>query len=383
MAIDLNQKGMQKAATISQLPLADRPKRPIHIGMPRLFGKRVKSWEVTFFASQLSLMLEIETPLPVALKALADEIQNPALKEVVTDLCQDIEEGRQLSDAMRRHPRVFNARFVSMVKAGETGGFLNKILDRIVEMQEKRQALVTQLKSTLTYPAVLCVLGTLVVVYVLVGVLPQFAAFFRGKESILPWTTRFLMIASDSLRHYWWVYILSATGLVLGCISWGKSQQGRALRDRFLISGPLVSGLTNKVYTCDMLRTLGNLMESQVPMLEALDVTGPTVLNQYYRRFVEEIRDTVAKGGRFAQAFATYPYIPQTVKQMVTVGEEVGKIPVVMLRLARFYDMEIEQELKKLAAKIEPAALIVMGSVVALIVSAVILPIFKLSQALH
>jgi type II secretory pathway component PulF len=383
MAIDFNQKGMQKAATISPLPPADQPKRAIRMDMSRLFGKRVKPWEVTFFASQLSLMLDIETPLPGALKALADETKNPALKEVVTALYQDIEEGRQLSDAMRRHPRVFNAKFVSMVKAGETGGFLNKILDRIVEMQEKRQALVTQLKSTLTYPAVLCVLGTLVVVYVLVGVLPQFAAFFRGKESILPWTTRFLMLTSDSLRHYWWVYILSTAGLVMGSISWGKSQQGRALRDRFFIGGPLISGLTNKIYTCDMLRTLGNLMESQVPLLEALDVTGPTIWNQYYRRFVEEIRDTVAQGGRFAQAFATYPYIPQTVKQMVAVGEEVGKIPVVMLRLAKFYDMEIEQELKKLSAKIEPAALVVMGSVVALIVSAVILPIFKLSQALH
>jgi type II secretory pathway component PulF len=383
MAINFNPQGIQKAATIAQSPPADRPKKPISIGIPRPFGRRVKSWEVTFFASQLSLMLEIETPLPVALKAIGDEMQNPAFKEVVTAMHQDLAEGRQLSDAMRRHPKVFNDKFVSMVKAGETGGFLKKILDRIVEMQEKRQALVTQLKSTLTYPAVLCVLGSLVVVYVLVGVLPQFAAFFRGKESILPWTTRFLMMASDSLRHYWWVYMLATTGLVLGCISWLKSQQGRALRDRFFISGPLISGLTNKIYTCDMLRTLGNLMESQVPMLEALDVTSPTIWNQYYRRFVDEIRNTVAKGGRFAQAFATYPYIPQTVKQMVTVGEEVGKIPVVMLRLARFYDMEIEQELKKLAAKIEPAALIIMGTVVALIVSAVILPIFKLSQALH
>ncbi len=383
MAIDIHKKGMQQAAAISQLPQADRRKPPIHISIPRLFGRRVRSWEVTFFASQLSLMLEIDTPLPVALKAIGDEMQNPAFKKVITELHQDLAGGRQLSDAMGRHPRIFSAKFVSMVKAGETGGFLKNILDRIVEMQEKRQALMTQLKSTLTYPAVLCALGSLVVVYVLVGVLPQFTAFFRGKESILPWTTRFLMIASASMQHYWWVYMVSTAGLVLGCMSWLKSRQGRMLRDRFSIQGPLISGLTNKICTCDLLRTLGNLMESQVPVLEALDVTTPTIWNQYYRRFVEEMRDTVAKGGRFAHAFATYPYIPQTVKQMVTVGEEVGKIPVVMLRLARFYDIEIEQELKKLAAKIEPAALIIMGTVVALIVSAVILPIFKLSQALH
>jgi len=124
-------------------------------------------------------------------------------------------------------------------------------------------------------------------------------------------------------------------------------------------------------------------MESQVPLLEAIKVTTPTIRNQYYRRFLDQIRDTVDQGGRFAQPFATNSYIPQTVKQMVTIGEEVGKLPMVMLRLARFYDTEIEQELKKFAAMIEPAALIIMGGVVGLIISSIILPMFKLSQALH
>jgi type II secretory pathway component PulF len=328
-------------------------------------------------------MLEIETPLTVALQAIGDEIQNPAFKAVVTALNQDIEGGRQLSEAMQRHPRIFTNKFVSMVKAGETGGFLKKILDRIVEMQERRQALITQLRSSLTYPAVLCGFGFLVTVFILVFVLPKFTAFFEGKESILPWTTRFLMAASASLQHYWWIYILATSGLVVGLMAWGKSSQGRTLMDRFFISGPLISGLSNKIYTCEMLRTLGYLMESHVPLLEALDVTRPTLWNKYYRRFVDEIRVNVDQGGRFTESFATYPYIPQTVKQMVAVGEEVGRLPMVMLRLASFYDTEIEQELKKLAALIEPAALIVMGGVVGLIVSSIILPMFKLSQVLH
>ena len=336
-----------------------------------------------FFTSQLSLMLEIQTPLTVALKAVGNEIQNPAFKAVVTALYRDIEEGRQLSEALKHHPQVFDNKFVSMVKAGETGGFLEKILDRIVEMQERRQALITQLKSALTYPAVLCVFGVLVIVFILIFVLPKFTAFFKGKESLLPWTTRFLMVASASLQHYWWVYILTITGLVLGLKFLAKSQQGRMLRDRFFISGPLISALSNKIYTCEMLRTLGYLMESQVPLLETIKVTTPTIWNQYYRHFLDEIRNAVDQGGRFAQPFSANPYIPQTVKQMVTIGEEVGKLPMVMLRLARFYDTEIEQELKKFAARIEPAALIIMGGVVGLIVSSVVLPMFKLSQALH
>jgi type II secretory pathway component PulF len=383
MAINTNSKGIQKTATVTPSQVADRPKQALGMRILRGFGKPVKPREVMFFTSQLSLMLEIQTPLTVALKAVGNEIQNPAFKAVVTAMIRDIEEGRQLSEALERHPQVFDNKFVSMVKAGETGGFVEKILERIVEMQEKRQVLITQLKSALTYPAVLSVFGVIVIVFILVFVLPKFTAFFKGKESILPWTTRFLMIASDSLQHYWWAYVLAVIGLVLGLKFLGKSQHGRTLRDRFLVSAPLISGLSNKIYTCEMIRTLGYLMESQVPLLEAIKVTTPTISNQNYRRFLDEIRNTVDQGGRFAHPFASNPHIPQTVKQMVTIGEEAGKLPMVMLRLARFYDTEIEQELKKFAAKLEPVALIIMGGLVGLIVSSVILPMFKLSQALH
>jgi len=383
MAIQLKPDKTGESAAISQpVPLA-QPKPAAASGFFSRFVKPASSTEVMFFTSQLSLMLEIGTPVTMALQTIAGEIQNEVFKAIVMDIRQDIEGGRQLSEAMKAHSRIFNEQYTSMVKAGEAGGFLNKILDRIVESQEKRFALIAQLKAALTYPAILCVFGLLVVVFVMVGVLPKFAAFFQGKESLLPWTTRLLMNVSMSLKHYWWGYILAVAGLVPGLIFWGGSARGRALRDRFLISGPLVSRMTNKIYTCEFLRTLGHLLESQVPLLEALKVARPTIWNQYYRQFVDAIRDNVDRGGRFSQPFSAYPYIPQTVKQMMVVGEEAGELAFVMLRLARFYDMEIEQELKKLAARIEPVALIVMGGVVGVIVSSIILPVFRLSQALR
>ena len=371
-----------RAAMSGTLPSA-QPKQSISTGIFDRFIRPVKPEEVMFFTSQLSLMLEIDAPVAVALKTIANEVHSPAFKTVITAMSHDIEDGRQLSEAMKRHPRIFNDQFVSMVKAGETGGFLNKILDRTVEMQEKRQVLKAQLTTALTYPAVLCVLGLAVVVFILVGVLPKFAAFFKGKEAILPWTTRFLMTLSTSLQHYWWVYILSSAGLVLGLVYWGNSAPGRALRDRLLISGPFISGLANKIYTCEMLRMLGHMLESHVPLLEALRVIRPTIGNRYYRRFVDRIRANVDQGGRFSQPFAAYPYIPQTVKQMVVIGEETGKLPVVMLRLVQFYSLEIEQDLKKFAARVEPAALIVMGAIIGLIVSSITLPLLRLSQALR
>jgi len=347
------------------------------------FAEPVKPGELIFFTSQLSLMLEIGTPLNSALKAIGNQTENVTFKAVIQAMFLDIEEGRQLSYAMRQHPKVFDNTFVGMIRGGESGGFLTNILDRLVEAQEKRQALKTQLRTALTYPTFLSIIGFFVIVFIMVSVLPKFTAFFEGKESILPFTTRFLMTMSASIREYWWVYILCIAGLVISLKFFKESKAGRILIDRFFVSAPLIAGLSNKIYTCDLLRTLGNLMESHVPLLEALEVTRGSIRNQYFRDFVNQIMEHVRQGGRFSQPFATYPYILETVKQMVATGEEAGNLPKVMLRLARFYDTEVDQELKTLSALIEPIALIVMGVVVAVIVSSIILPLFKLSQMLH
>lgn len=355
----------------------------LRLDMIKWPGRRIKTKEIILFTSQLSLMLEVGTPLTSSLTAIENQTENPAFKEVIQAMGRDIEEGLQLSDAMRRHPQVFNNVFISMIKAGETGGFLQKILDRLAEMQEKRQALIAQLRSTLTYPAILCLVGLLVVVFILVGVLPKFATFFAGKESILPITTRFLMAMSHSLRGYWWVYLISTVGLIVALKLWKESEPGQALIDRFCVSAPMVARLYNKIYTCQLLRTLGHLMSSQVPLLEALEVTRATIKNRHFSRFITQIMDHVEKGGRFAQPFTTYPYIMDSVKQMVATGEEVGNLPTVMLRLAGFYDTEVDRELKNIASLIEPIALMLLGGVVGVIVASVILPLFRLAHAVH
>jgi len=383
MAITLKDSIENSPSTAGPASAANQGFRSLAAAIQDQFGKKVKPREVMFFTSQLSLMLEIDAPLSLALEAVAAEIQNPAFKDAILDMKQKVEEGKQLSDAMGHHPKIFSHQTVSMIRAGETGGFLKKILDRVVEMQEKRQAMISQLLSALTYPAVLMVFGCLVVVFVLVAVLPKFTAFFEGKEHILPLTTRFLMATSDSMRHYWWVYILCIVGLVVLFMVFKQSRQGKRIIDKALISGPLISGLANKIYTCEMLRTLGYLMESHVPLLEALTVTRPTIWNQYYRQFVDRIHVNIDQGGRFSQPFATYPYIPETVKQMVAIGEEAGRLPDVLMRLVRFYDTEIEEALKKVASLIEPIALIIMGGLVGVVVSSIILPLFRLSQALR
>ena len=343
----------------------------------------VKSSELLFFTSQLSLMIEIDTPLNLALKSLSNQTQNEYFKKVLINLLKEIEEGRQLSEAMNRHPEVFSPVYISMVKSGESGGFLKEILDRIVEMQEKRQALITALRSALTYPAVLCVVSVIVIIFILTSVLPKFTSFFKGKEDILPATTRILMSLSDILKNYWPGLFLLCLALFTGAVIFKESRAGKRFTDWTVINVPVLSKLANKILTCGMLRTLGNLMESHVPLLEALEVTRGTISNLYFRNLIDSIASHVREGGKFSQPFSSYPYALDSVKQMVSTGEETGNLPKVMLRLSQFYDEEVDRELKLFSALIEPVALIVMGVVIGLIVSSVILPLFRLAHVMN
>lgn len=347
------------------------------------FWRPVSSGEMIFFISQLSLMMEIGTPLTVALRATAEQNRNSRFKAIIESMILDIEEGHQLSDAMIRHPRVFDSVFTSMVKAGESGGFLKKTLDSITAMQEKQKALMTQLRSTMTYPVVLCVMAIAVVIFVLVGILPKFAVLFSGKESILPFSTRFLMAASASIQKYWWLYLTGLFGVLVALKVFLSSRRGKILTDRLLLSMPVIGKLSSKIYTCRLLRILGNLMDSKVPMIPALEATHSAFRNQYFIRFIDQLKDHVEQGGRFSHPFAANPYIMESVKQMVQTGEDVGNLPKVMLRLADFYDLEVDRELKVIGSMIEPLALIVMGTVVGLIVSSVILPIFRIASSVH
>ena len=341
--------------------------------------RAVKSSEQVFFFSQLSLMIEIGTSLTGGLQALAEQSRNPVFKEIIQVMLKDLQEGKQLSAAMSRYPHVFNRVYISLVKAGEAGGFLKNTLDSIVVMIERRQALITQLRSTMTYPVILCVMAVAVVIFVVVGILPKFMVLFAGKERLLPFTTRFLMALSVSLRGYWWAYVTGGGALIfLGAAFW-RSPSGQALKDRFLVSTPLVAPTFNKILTCQLLRTLGNLMESHVPLIEALDITRTTFANRHFIAFVDQIREHVREGGNLSGVFARNPYIMETVKQMVATGEEVGKLPRVMLRLAEFYDTEIQRDLKIISSLVEPAALVIIGAVVGLLVSSVILPIFRIA----
>lgn len=356
-----------------------RPARPFP-AWPRP-GARVSSRDLIYFTSQLSLMLEVGTSLTDAVRALEGQTANPALRGVLRSLLSDMEEGRAFSAALQRHERLFGGVFVSMVRAGETGGYLRSALDRIAEMKEKREALLAQVRSALAYPVILGVLSVAVVIFVLTGVLPKFMPLFSGKEALLPASTRLLLAASQSLGAHGWAYGLGAVAAVAALRAGLASRPGRALVDRLAVTLPLVGPMTNKIFTGQLFRTLGHLLESHVPLTDALKVTRATMPNLLYRGLIDEVSSIVCEGGRLSYAFLRFPHMPGTVRQMIATGEEAGNVYPVMLRIARQYDGEIERGLKRAASLVEPAALLFLGSVVGIIVASVILPLFKLAHA--
>jgi len=336
-----------------------------------------------YFTSQLHLMLEVGTPVAPSVKSLAKQTKNERFRNVLNELTGAMESGKQLSEAMQAHPRVFNSVYVSMVRAGETGGFLTQTLERMSLMMERRRAMYTQLRAALTYPTILCTLAIGVIIFVLVGVLPKFMVFFQGKEHILPWTTRTLMALSLSIQAYWWAYLAVLGAIVGGISGFRASRVGRRFFHRLGVTMPFISILVSKLNTCSMLRTLGLLLESHVPLLDALVVTRTTLANEYYLQFVDKIANYVREGGKLARGFYEAPFITDSVKQMVATAEDSGQVDKVMVRLAEFYDKEIEQDLKRLGSLIEPLALLLIGGVIGMMVASIILPMFKLAHALR
>jgi type II secretory pathway component PulF len=347
------------------------------------FNRRsVKQKELFFFLTQISLMLDVGISLSRAIETIMGQSNNEYFKEIMGTMVKDIEEGHQLSSAMRRHPSVFKSVYVNMIRSGESGGFLPKVIDSIIEMLEKQQAIRSRLRGAMAYPVVLCVLAFVVTLFVLIGILPKFMVFFEGKYDILPPTTRIMMGLSVFLRSYWWACIIGSIGLVAGIKVYLSSKIFHRHKDWLAIHVKLFSKLTNTIYTGFFLRTLGTMLENGVPLAEAISIAGNTIENSYYKAYVENIRSIIEEGGHFSTGFALNKNIHESVKQMIAVGEDVGKLPAVMLKLSLLYESETEESLNQIASMIEPVALIFMGIVVFIIVSSIILPMFRLAGAM-
>ncbi len=368
--------------TVTQ-PATTAPVTPksVRMKLPTLSRQRLSNRDRMFFTEQLSLLLETGTSLYNALGALKQQSPNPAMVKVLDALMSDIAEGRAFSQALAKHPNVFAPNYVNLIAASETGGFMHKVLAELLAMEEKREELKSTLVSALSYPAFLICFSIAVVIFVLVVVFPKFGTLFTSIQDELPITTQVLMVMSNGLLEYWVYGLIGIGGMVVGLNRWLATAAGRESLDRMLLTMPLVKNVFAELYMVQVLRVMSLSLGNGVPMVETLQACRDVVNNRVFRKFIDRVEQLIQEGRGLATGFEQAPFVPPVAKAMLATAEESGNLAPVSARVADYYERELTKRLRTLSKMAEPIMLLVMGAVVGLLVSSLILPIFKLSRA--
>lgn len=349
-----------------------------------LFGpQKIKAADRMFFIEQLALMLETGSDLHSSLNILKKQDKNPELSRVIAALSEDVSEGKTFSTALAKHPEVFSSTYISLISASESGGYLQRILEHLLVMEQKRDELNTTLISALSYPGFLIFFSIAMVVFILAVVFPKFAELFTAIQDQLPITTVVLMQFSHIILDYWWALLLGFMGLAMGLIAWLNSESGSRSIDAFKLKAPVLKHIFIKLYLIQTMRVLGLSLKHGVNLLEALEIAKDVVQNHLFHDFIDKLSKDINNGRKLAAGFNEVGFIPPMVRQMITTGEETGNLSLVCIRIADYFQKELEKLLKFITKAIEPLMLIVMGVIVGLLVSSLILPIFKLSHAVH
>ncbi|HUU93524.1 MAG TPA: type II secretion system F family protein [Phycisphaerae bacterium] len=341
---------------------------------------RIGAKDLLAFTSQLSVMSKAGIGVTSALESISDQLVNPRMRTVVATLKRDVEAGRQFSEAVQRFPKVFSVLYVNMVRASELAGTFGHMLSRINDYLTQQAQTRRQVIGAMIYPLIIVILAIMTTVFMLTFILPQFMVLFEGKEEILPLPTKMLMAMSASLRGYWYLYFLVAATAGGSLTYLIRTDAGRAWWDMMKLHIPLVRTLCHALYLSRGLRTMGELVNAGVPMLDTIAITAEVTGNVHYSKVWHRVHAAVRKGQRLAPMLAKSPLIPNSVAQMIAAGEETGTLADILTDISEFYDDQLKATIKAVTSAIEPLMIVVMGGIVAFIAASILLPIFKMSQ---
>ncbi len=345
------------------------------------FKQGISDKDRKFFTEQMALLLETGTSLQASLQALLKQMDNPAMISLIEQVSEDIGQGMQFSAALSKHPTVFSTTYVNLIAASEDGGFMHQVLEQLLALDEKREQLRQTLSSALSYPIFLLVFALGVVIFVLVVVFPKFADLFSQIQDQLPVTTVFLMATSELLKQYWAECLIGLSALASGFVYWSRTEKGIERLDWMKLNLPLLRNIFTQLYLVQALRVLSLSLSNGVGMMDSLHASKYVVDNSIFQKFIANVEHHVETGSGVAAGFRNTGFIPPIVEQMISTGEETGSLPKVLSRLSDYFEAELSSKLRTLSRLAEPVMLLVMGGVVGLIVSSLILPIFKLSRA--
>jgi type IV pilus assembly protein PilC len=342
-------------------------------------GKKVKQKDIALFTRQLATMMKAGVPLLQSFDIVARGATNPRLTKLLNDIRGDVETGTSLSASFRKHPLHFDALYCNLVEAGEAGGILEQLLERLALYQEKTMAIKQKIKSALMYPVAVIIVAFIVLTVIMLFVIPSFKDVFKSFGGELPGPTLFVIALSEIFISYWWaIFGVIFGGLYFFFQSWQRSEKVQHFMDRLLLKLPVFGNLINKSVLARWTRTLSTMFAAGVPLVEALDSVGGAAGNVVYAKATESIQRDVSTGTALTTAMTATGVFPSMVLQMSAIGEESGSLDHMLAKAAEFYEEEVDEMVKGLSSLMEPFIIVILGVLIGGIVVSMYLPIFKL-----
>ena len=347
------------------------------IALPKIRGG-VSDKSLAVFTRQFSVMIDAGLPLVQCLQILGEQEENKTFQRIILQVREDVESGSSLANALKKHPNAFNDLYVNMVAAGETGGILDTILQRLATYIEKAYKLKAQVKSAMIYPATVIGIAVLVVYVILWKVIPVFASLFISLGATLPLPTQIVVAASKFVGRFWWLMAALVGVGVYALRRYYATENGRMTIDRILLKMPILGLVLRKIAVARFCRTLGTLLSAGVPVLESLEITAHTSGNAVIEKAILEVRKQVEEGKSMAEPLKTTDAFPPMVVQMIAVGEATGAMDTMLAKIAEFYEEEVDVAVAGMMKLIEPVMILFLGIVIGGIVIAMYLPMFDL-----
>jgi general secretion pathway protein F len=354
-----------------------RAKRDIHL---LAFLHRPSSSDVAVLTRQLATLVRAGVPLVESISALVDQVEKEALVRILTDVAENLKEGKDFASSLGAHPKVFPPLYINMVAAGEASGTLEAVLERLADFMEGQARLKGKLISALAYPVLMTLISTVLVGALMVGVVPKVTSMFENMQQELPWYTALLIFVSDSLAGYWWL-IIGVIGLGFYSFKrWKATPSGRLLWDRFMLRVPIFGRLNLLVAVARFSRTLSTLLASGVALLPAMDIVRSVLGNAQLETVVKAATGSIREGESIAEPLRRSGYFPPMVTHMIAVGEKSGQLEQMLQNVSRAYEADVETRITTLTSLLEPLIIVVMGGMVAFIAMAIIMPLVQMNQ---
>lgn len=345
------------------------------------FFNRVKNQELVIFSRQLAVLFDAQVPLVQALRTMAEQ-SPPALKKIVMEIAADVDAGTAFSQSLEKFPKVFSYFYVSVVRAGEASGRLQEVLNYLADHEERSYDLNKKVKGALTYPifivSSLAVVGAVMMIFVV----PQLTSVLQESGQELPFLTQVIIGISDFLKGYWWAVILILIGLAGGAWYLMQSQLGRDYWDAAKLKLPIFGNIFKKIYLARLSENLGTLIKGGIPIIQSLSITADVVGNKVFKDIVLKAREEVRRGNTINSVFSTEKSVPPMVAQMIMIGEQTGKLDLLLSKIASFYQKEVDNVMENLTSLIQPVLILILGGAAGVLVAAILLPIYNLSSGL-